>query len=532
MTMTSGAHPRPLTPEQPRPKVFSPGTPIGLHLRVERVVRQTADRTYYLVNNSRPRWYTRKCWECGNKHSEPTAQACSYCSAPLKLRRLMMTARWNPASSLTYQAYVHRRLRYGTLAHPLALYRYHEQLLAFFDWDQDNLLINEPAPLPANTLLSIGFQLADALSFLHAYGIVLGRVTPSNVLVAPDGHVRLFDLEVDRLVDRPIQPTEDLTAPPFRDLRDVASMLQSWCGVEDEDLRSFLKSVRRGAYGTADELAAGISQFAWDRRTEAPPSIAAAQSDAGVVRGLNEDDYAWRSVGGGARLYCVADGMGGHNHGDVASSLATRTMCRTMQRRWSETQKAPAGLEGLLREAFSSANAAVCAVSDERREAMGTTLVAMLQVDGKTALVGNVGDSRCYLLRGGELTLITEDHSMVAAMMAAGKITAEEARNHPKSNVLLNYLGSTRNLEADVFTVKVQPGDRFLLCSDGLWGEVQDTMLARILGSDPDPRRVVRRLVRAANDAGGRDNITAVVVDLPFEAAPPVPGRVRPSNWD
>lgn len=514
MSILSGAVPRAQPPEQPRPRLFAPGVPIGMHLRVERVVRQTADRTFYLVNNARPNWYTRKCWECGNKHSPPTAQSCTYCSAPLKFRRLLMTARWNPASSLTYQAYVHRRLRYPTLGQPLALYRYHEQLLAFFDWDQDNLLINEPAPLNSQALLSIGFQLADALSFLHSYGIVLSRITPANVMIAPGGRVRLFDLEVDRLVDRPIRPSEDLTAPPHRDLRDVASMLQNWCAVEDEELRLFFKSVRRGAYDTADDLAAGISQHAWQRQQDLTPSVAAGQSDSGVVRGLNEDDFAWRRLAPGAHLYVVCDGMGGHNHGDVASSLAARTLCRTLQRRWAEVSPTtPDAIEALLGEGMAAANNAVCTLSDKRREAMGTTLVAALHV-GDTLYVGNVGDSRAYLCRKGQLEQLTEDHSMVAAMVAAGKITAEEAVNHPKSNVLLNYLGSTRNFEPDLLRVPVQPGDRLLLCSDGLWTEVRPATMTSIVSAERDRRRAVRRLLRAANDAGSRDNVTAIIVDI------------------
>lgn len=520
MSLLSGSLPRANPPEQPRPKVFAPGTPIGLHLRVERVIRQTANRTLYLVNNERPRWYTRKCWECGNKHSPPTAQACTYCAAPLAFRRLLMTARWSPASSLTYQAYVHRRLRYPTLAHPLALYRYHEQLLAFFDWDQDNLLVNEPSPLPAELVLSIGFQLCDALSFLHAYGVVLDRITPANVMIAPNGRVRIFDLEVDRLSDRPIRPTEDLTAPPQRDLRDVASMLQGWCPVEDEALRQFLKTVRRGSHQTSDDVAAAISQYAWSNRPdEIPTSQAAGQSDSGVVRGLNEDDFAWRTLGhptraAAPRAFVVCDGMGGHNHGDVASALAARTLCRALQKRWPETPETDQGLEALLRDGITAANHAVCTVSDEQRVQMGTTLVSLL-LRGHTAFVGHVGDSRGYLFRDGALQQLTEDHSMVAAMLAAGKITAEEAKHHPKSNVLLNYLGSTRNLEPDVVRVDARPGDRFLLCSDGLWNEVDDAALAQVLRRETDPRRAVRRLLRAANDAGSRDNVTAIVVDVP-----------------
>ena len=134
-------------------------------------------------------------------------------------------------------------------------------------------------------------------------------------------------------------------------------------------------------------------------------------------------------------------------------------------------------------------------------------------LDGKEATVASVGDSRAYLIRDGHMSALTEDHSMVAAMVATGKIKAEEAWSHPKANVLLHYIGATDSVDPDISTTRARPGDRFLICSDGLWGEMRDAEMLAILDRERDPRVAVQRLVRAATEAGGRDNITALVVD-------------------
>ncbi len=518
-----------------RQSAFASGQPIGLHLRIERQIRVTPERTWYLLNNSKPRWYTRKCWECGNKHSPATAQNCTYCQAPLGLRRFLMAAREGD-ESVGWQAWVERRLSYPAVATPLALYRYEEQVLSIFAWNGENLLLGEPAPLPAPTLVSIAFQLGDALSFLHAHGVHLKRLSPGNVLIAPDGTARLFDLEVERLQAQPLQPTDDLTKPPVRDLRELAAGLVHWLNALDDDLRRFLKKAQRGAWPSADAFVAAISQWNHAHRPKSQTVRGAAYSDVGLTRALNEDSWAWRQLRPGLTLYAVADGMGGHEAGEVASGLATRTLVRTLERRLAAGDEsesavlrefpAPGELEVALREAVEAANTAVWTFAGGRAEHMGTTLVALLVVApskgdaanereaGKpVALLANVGDSRAYRQREGKIEQISEDHSMVAAMVAAGKITEEEARHHPKSNVLLNFLGMNVDLEADIHPVDVRAGDRFLLCTDGLWGEVRDAEIARLLQIESDPRRAVHRLLRAANDAGGRDNCTVLVID-------------------
>lgn len=517
-----------------RARIFTAGTPIGQHLRIERQVRVAPDRSWYLLNNHQPRWYTQKCWTCGNKHSPPTARACTYCHAPLGFRRFLMSSQHDDGTA-GHQALAERRFVYPTVATPTAMYRYGEELLSIYPWQGENLLIGEPAPLPAPNLLSIGFQLCDALSFLHAHGVVLRRLTAGNVMIAPDGTARLFDLEVDRIEPGPLRRTDDPTRPPVRDLRELALILADWCAIDDDDFRRFLKRVQRGAWHTADALAAALSQYSHSRRPQATQPRAAAFTDVGLVRPLNEDDWAWRRLSARLEVYAVADGMGGHEAGDVASQLVTRTMVRTLERRLGSAEDpadravpTPSELEHAMQEAFQAANTAVWTLAGGRAEHMGTTMVAALvvrpllgsgapgedpELTSSYALVANVGDSRAYRLRGESLSPLTEDHSMVAAMVAAGKITPAEARVHPKANVLINFLGMHQQVEADVFQVDLQRGDRLVLCTDGVWGEATDEGIGSALLAEPDPRRAVYRLLRVANDAGGRDNMTAILVD-------------------
>jgi serine/threonine protein phosphatase PrpC len=221
-------------------------------------------------------------------------------------------------------------------------------------------------------------------------------------------------------------------------------------------------------------------------------------TDVGRVREGNEDSYLVDPP-----LYAVADGMGGARGGEVASQLALETI----------EELALAG-EGTLAEQVTEANHAVFARSQEDRAVagMGTTLTAVRVVDGVGHLA-HVGDSRAYLLRGGAMRRLTDDHTLVNRMVKAGEITADEADVHPHRNVLTRVLGTEPEVKVDMQEVPLMGGDRLLLCSDGLFAMVNEEQIQAILEIEPDPQRVADRLVRAANRAGGVDNITVVVLD-------------------
>lgn len=224
-----------------------------------------------------------------------------------------------------------------------------------------------------------------------------------------------------------------------------------------------------------------------------------AATDIGQVREGNEDSYLVVEP-----LYAVADGMGGHRGGEVASSLALETVQGMFERR-----------EGSLAEQVAEANRAVFdrSRSDRKVSGMGTTLTAA-QVDGNRVHLVHVGDSRAYLLRGGELTQITEDHTLVHRMVVEGEISEEEAETHPQRSILTRALGVDQDIQVDEGDLEVAPGDRLLLCTDGLTGMVPEGQIREILLETPDPQEAVDKLVKVANRAGGIDNITALILDF------------------
>ncbi|MFZ0248367.1 MAG: Stp1/IreP family PP2C-type Ser/Thr phosphatase [Acidimicrobiales bacterium] len=229
-------------------------------------------------------------------------------------------------------------------------------------------------------------------------------------------------------------------------------------------------------------------------------------SDVGRVRPVNQDLPLERP-----NLFAVADGMGGHVGGEVAARVAVEALEHAFER-------APT-VEG-LREAFSEANAAVWHESQVNADlrGMGTTLTAVALVGGtggKDLLaLANVGDSRAYLFSGGDMTQVTADHSLAEERMRQGEMTEEEAAVHPQRHILTRALGVSAEVEADMWELELRTGDRLLLCSDGLTNEVGIEEIAGILGEVDDPGDAAQHLVDAANEHGGADNITVVVVDV------------------
>ncbi len=229
----------------------------------------------------------------------------------------------------------------------------------------------------------------------------------------------------------------------------------------------------------------------------------AARSHVGLLRRMNQD-----SVYAGPRLLAVADGMGGHAAGEVASAVAIAALAPL-------DEDAPgADLLDALREAALSANDHLRDMvdGDGALEGMGTTLTAILSAGSRLGLL-HIGDSRCYLLRDGELSQITHDHSLVQTLIDEGRITEEEASSHPQRSVITRVLDGRPDLELDLSVREVRAGDRYLICSDGLTGPVgsRDTLTAEL--SRADPQEAVDSLVQLALRGGGPDNITVIVAD-------------------
>jgi protein phosphatase len=282
---------------------------------------------------------------------------------------------------------------------------------------------------------------------------------------------------------------------------------------------------------------------------------AADKSDVGKQREQNEDCAYKRiesSEEGDLGLFVVADGMGGYKAGEVASRLAIETIRKTLDnffkplpeqptikletlnrainasptpsnassaqqtRKLSETTNT-AAIEQQLKTAVEQANRAIVRYGEQQTGARGlgsTVTAALIQNDGRI-YVANVGDSRTYLLRNNELKPLTKDHSLVAKLVESNQITQEEVYTHPQRNLIYRSLGAGhQTVDVDIFHEMLQSGDKLLLCSDGLWEMVHHKDLLNILGEHSSPQAICDKLIERANESGGEDNITAIVVHV------------------
>jgi PPM family protein phosphatase len=228
----------------------------------------------------------------------------------------------------------------------------------------------------------------------------------------------------------------------------------------------------------------------------------AYRTDTGRQRNANEDAYFARSP-----LFAVADGMGGAQAGEVASRLAAES--------FEPVRRGEESPEAYLRAIARTANARIhrLAQADSSRSGMGTTLTAALVEDDEVSFA-HVGDSRAYVFRDGQLKLLTSDHSLVEELRRQGRLTDEQAEDHPQRSIITRALGPDREVEVDTMTYQARPGDIYLLCSDGLTTMVREDRIAATLADSESLDEAVSRLVREANEAGGRDNITVVAFRL------------------
>ena len=229
-------------------------------------------------------------------------------------------------------------------------------------------------------------------------------------------------------------------------------------------------------------------------------------SDVGCIRELNEDCYCICGFGDNSeRGFCIlADGMGGHNAGEVASQNAVKLIAEEMNRLLESGEKE---IPGQLSRAVSAANTGVYTMASENpiHRGMGTTVVTAFIDDG-TAYVANVGDSRAYAVRDDEIVQITTDHSVVSELVMRGTITKEEARLHPQKNII------TRAVGTDIFEYNYSPGDVMIICSDGLSTMLDDSRILEIIKSKKTSEDTVNSLIAAAKDEGGLDNITVICI--------------------
>lgn len=230
-----------------------------------------------------------------------------------------------------------------------------------------------------------------------------------------------------------------------------------------------------------------------------------SRTDVGCVRDHNEDSLVVAPP-----LFVVADGMGGHAAGEVASEIAVDTIAKL-------APKTP-DTEALGKAVIAANYAVINAAQEKGRHGMGTTMTAAI-LDKERLAIAQVGDSRAYLLHQGHMQQLTRDHSLMADMIEAGEITPEEARVHPQRSVITRALGTDPNMQPDLYEINVTAGDRLLLCSDGLTSMLEDFEIQKTLEETRDPQKAATLLVNQAIAAGGFDNVTVIVVDIAGNSA-------------
>ena len=234
-------------------------------------------------------------------------------------------------------------------------------------------------------------------------------------------------------------------------------------------------------------------------------------SDVGCLRELNEDSYCVHGFDDESEInFCIiADGMGGHNAGEVASQNAVKFIADEL------LKNSEANIPKRLSDAISRANNRVYAMSKENslQNGMGTTAVVGF-INPKLAYIANVGDSRAYAIRNDEIVQITVDHSVVEEMVLNGYITKEEARNHPQKNIITRAVGTDESVVSDVFEYSYSEGDMLILCTDGLCNMIDDNEILKISQSEASAENICKKLVDRAKENGGLDNITVICVCL------------------
>jgi len=499
-------------------------------------VRAAGERlNLYLVEDTTP---VRRCPNCQAVAPDPQERFCSLCGADLSgvghvyLRYLLGESADEHAFAVEAQL-LGMNLNHPGLLLPDAFFT------EVLDGSSRRYLVEPelppavatalPLPQELNQVLEWGVSLAQALDYLHHHYITLRDVGLNHIAVG-EKTARWIHLGTACVIPPEAHPAA--TEHFVQDVRGLATVLSYLAtGHQQYTVDTSLPGQVATIFSQAIVEPAGFSAAAFAAALEAvlqepgrPGSIVfqvGRCTDVGQERSLNEDSLlalemtsVFRSVSTPVGLFVVADGMGGHKAGDVASRLAVQTIARQ-----SVGEVLSPAVEGRplpdARQWLATATQAANQVVYEQRRAagsdMGTTLVMALFV-GDTATIANVGDSRAYLLGPQCIEQVTTDHSLVERLVATGQITQEEAIDHPQSNVIYRVVGDKTRIDVDLFELRLALGEGLLLCSDGLSGMVPDEQIWQIWRASTSPQEACDRLVDAANHAGGEDNISVVIV--------------------
>jgi serine/threonine protein phosphatase PrpC len=419
--------------------------------------------------------------------------------------------------------------------------------------------------LPPLEALQQIIAIGEALSYLHSQGVAHLHVQPASIVVVDSAAYlcRLEDAQIVRVGG------DDARLLFERDANFLALTLGALAGIDQarQDSSPLARAIgkirehgSRHSYQSAAQVIADCQQALGALQAASRPGTQAAltftvlaghATSVGRVRANNEDalgELVMTTLDGQGQphliaCFVVADGMGGEARGEIASQLATQCILEQVTRQlalpllqWSESDEEAAAADALWREqrmrdalaqGFRIANRQIRTLVYTQGRSIGTTATALL-IFGGQALIAHVGDSRAYRLNRGVLTVLTEDHSFVQRLIRLGQIDPSDQANHPKRNALYRALGQQDEVEIDLVACPLEPGDHLLLCSDGLWDGVPEAAIADLMagtsgGASPATRAA--RLVALADEAGGKDNSTAILVEILTESLPGVPAQ-------
>lgn len=468
--------------------------------------------------------------DCGTLHppsGRELEQYCSQCGAPLQssdLLLLLQEARQPIFGTAPEIANKPAGLAHPNVRAPLA---YFTELVC---GETRSCLVSPtystfPEHIERSLVLPWGIQLAHGLDFLHSNQLSFGGQIDQSCFGIDGTHPVWSNFTACNV------PSEMVSQAQPADVRTLAAQIFFWqTGKSKYSFepslppainRFFKEAIEGKGYASGEALAQAIETAIRD--STAQQSIAyhlGRCSDVGLERNLNEDSLmtieftrVMQSISLPLGLYAVADGMGGHSAGEVASGTSINMITQCALTLDPLLPVSPEDRQKWLKETVEAANKAVYDLRKSAGTDMGSTLVAVL-LDGVQATLAHVGDSRIYCINPQKIEQLTTDHSLVERLVNSGQITREEARYHPQRNVVFRTIGDKLNVEVETSTHALTPGDQLLLCSDGLTGMLEDRTIQKIILDAASPQDACERLISAANAAGGEDNITAIVIQI------------------
>ncbi len=492
-------------------EILELGTILMERYRIEEFLRCEGGMNKYLAVKAEEE-AVRSCWDCGNEAKDLADPFCSICGAELRKKVYLITEAplgdfFSPEAELLRKSILNPGVK-----RIYDVFEQGERSYLVEDWLPGGFLTEVERPFEQGRIKEMGIGLAETLGYLHKKGICRINLSEKNIQLY-GGLVKISSL-VGCDIEAEMAPVKKRK----KDLKNLNRTLKELSREETNSstLREIFEDGARGKFSSAEEMLKELERLDLKEAlaTKELPNVGGL-TDVGRVRSFNEDNFIIERLTDEIGLYLVADGMGGHEGGEIASRLAVETILKEVRGKLRAGDKARSKEDYLriLKESMKKANTVVYRYGRENQKDMGTTTTAAL-VDRRQVYLANVGDSRAYRIGPGEISRLTVDHSLVAKLISLGRLSPEEAKDHPKSNVLYRCIGTEEKIEADLFDLEANEGEFLLLCSDGLWGELEDEQIHALVRESSSPQQGCWELVRAAKEHGGRDNITAILVKL------------------